>query len=230
MSCFALAHNDVRQAKGLQPLAAPAGLSPADLQSAYDLPSGTAGSGATPGLVDAYDAPNAEADPAVYRSQFGLPPCTTDNGCFPRTDPGVFRSAEEQAPVPVRPVPRGRGSGLPASASALVESGRSERSEAKTRPLTRTATPRWTLSWSGSGICPRNGAHRRHVNAQRAEHDEGARTPCPSPSTALCPSRAHKSGEPRSTQERYDGTVPARTLHPRSSEPQSSPRRHRFPS
>ncbi|MFF0037667.1 hypothetical protein ACFYRG_15780 [Streptomyces mirabilis] len=142
MSCFALAHNDVRQAKGLQPLAAPAGLSPADLQSAYDLPSGTAGSGATPALVDAYDAPDAEADPAVYRSQFGLPPCTTDNGCFPRTDPGVFRSAEEQAPVPVRPVPRGRGSGLPASASALVESGRSERSEAKTRPLTRTATPR----------------------------------------------------------------------------------------
>ncbi|MFE2608621.1 hypothetical protein [Streptomyces mirabilis] len=129
MSCFALAHNDVRQAKGLQPLAAPAGLSPADLQSAYDLPSGTAGSGATPALVDAYDAPNAEADPAVYRSQFGLPPCTTDNGCFPRTDPGVFRSAEEQAPVPVRPVPRGRGSGLPASASALVESGRSERSD-----------------------------------------------------------------------------------------------------
>ncbi|MFJ1605500.1 hypothetical protein ACIOHS_19330 [Streptomyces sp. NPDC088253] len=97
MSCFVLAHNDVRQAKGLQPLAAPAGLSPADLQSAYDLPSGTAGSGATPALVDAYDAPNAEADPAVYRSQFGLPPCTTDNGCFPRTDPGVFRSAESGA-------------------------------------------------------------------------------------------------------------------------------------
>ncbi|MFF4131869.1 hypothetical protein ACFY1B_10065 [Streptomyces mirabilis] len=131
MSCFALARDDVRQAKGPQPLAAPAGLSPADLQSAYDLPSGTAGSGATVTLVDAYDAPNAEADLAVYRSQFGLSPCTTDNGRFRRTDPGVFRSAEEQAPVPVRPVPRGSRSGLPASASAPAESGRGERGESK---------------------------------------------------------------------------------------------------
>ena len=86
VSCFALARDDVRQARGLQPLAAPAGLGPADIQSAYDLPSGTAGSGATVALVDAYDDPNAEADLAVYRSQFGLPPCTSDNGCFRKTD------------------------------------------------------------------------------------------------------------------------------------------------
>src|SRR5262249_10923582 len=31
---------------------------------------------------DAYDNPNAESDLAAYRSQFGLPPCTTANGCF----------------------------------------------------------------------------------------------------------------------------------------------------
>ena len=30
----------------------------------------------------AYDAPNAESDLNTYRSQFGLPPCTTANGCF----------------------------------------------------------------------------------------------------------------------------------------------------
>ncbi|MET7477501.1 carboxypeptidase regulatory-like domain-containing protein [Streptomyces sp. NPDC005648] len=87
MACFAVARDDVRQTgKGLQPLLAPAGLSPADLQSAYDLPSDAAGAGATVAIVDAFDNPNAEADLAVYRSQFGLPPCTTENGCFRKTD------------------------------------------------------------------------------------------------------------------------------------------------
>ena len=33
-------------------------------------------------IVDAYDDPNAEADLGTYRSQFGLSPCTTANGCF----------------------------------------------------------------------------------------------------------------------------------------------------
>jgi subtilase family serine protease len=32
--------------------------------------------------VDAYDDPKAESDLAVYRSTYGLPPCTTANGCF----------------------------------------------------------------------------------------------------------------------------------------------------
>ena len=60
----------------------PSGLGPADLQDAYKLPSATKGKGMTVALVDAYDDPNAEADLAVYRSTFGLPACTTANGCF----------------------------------------------------------------------------------------------------------------------------------------------------
>jgi subtilase family serine protease len=36
----------------------------------------------TVAVVDAYDYPNAESDLANYRSTFGLPPCTTANGCF----------------------------------------------------------------------------------------------------------------------------------------------------
>src|SRR5207249_5994853 len=60
----------------------PSGYGPADLQDAYKLPSGTNGKGMTVALVDAYDDPNAEADLAVYRSTFGLPACTTANGCF----------------------------------------------------------------------------------------------------------------------------------------------------
>jgi subtilase family serine protease len=60
----------------------PAGYGPADLTSAYRLPSRTAGRGQTIAIVDAFDNPNAEADLAVYRQTFGLPACTTANGCF----------------------------------------------------------------------------------------------------------------------------------------------------
>lgn len=57
------------------------GYGPADLQSAYNLPT-TGGAGQTVAIVDAYDDPNAESDLATYRSYFGLPACTTANGCF----------------------------------------------------------------------------------------------------------------------------------------------------
>jgi subtilase family serine protease len=66
--------------------ATPAGYGPADLQSAYNLPSATAGSGQTVAIVDAYDDPTAESDLGVYRAQFGLPACTTANGCFKKID------------------------------------------------------------------------------------------------------------------------------------------------
>jgi subtilase family serine protease len=60
----------------------PSGLNPADLQSAYVLPSLTAGAGQVFAIVDAFDDPNAESDLNTYRAQFGLGPCTTANGCF----------------------------------------------------------------------------------------------------------------------------------------------------
>jgi hypothetical protein len=75
------------------------GYDPADLRSAYDLPSESAGSGQTVAIVDAYDDPNAESDLAVYRSRYGIPACTSASGCFrkvnqtggtsyPRAEPG----------------------------------------------------------------------------------------------------------------------------------------------
>jgi subtilase family serine protease len=62
----------------------PAGYGPSDLQSAYNLTSAAASAGGsqTIAIVDAYDDPSAEADMGVYRSQYGLPACTTANGCF----------------------------------------------------------------------------------------------------------------------------------------------------
>ena len=57
------------------------GLRPQDFHSAYDLPT-SAPAGQTIAIVDAYDDPNAEHDLAVYDREFGLPECTTTNGCF----------------------------------------------------------------------------------------------------------------------------------------------------
>jgi subtilase family serine protease len=76
--CYAL----YRSATARAAAAAPEGFGPADLQAAYRLPSATAGAGQTVAIVDAFDDPSAEADLAVYRDTFGLPPCTTANGCF----------------------------------------------------------------------------------------------------------------------------------------------------
>jgi hypothetical protein len=59
----------------------PSGYSPADLRNAYNLPI-AGGADQTVGIVDAGDDPNAESDLAVYRAVYGLPPCTTANGCF----------------------------------------------------------------------------------------------------------------------------------------------------
>jgi len=85
-SCFALRRTDVASTKGLRAaVATPVGLGPADLQSAYNLPA-DGGAGQTVAIVDAYDDPTAEADLAVYRQQYGLPACTTGNGCFSKVD------------------------------------------------------------------------------------------------------------------------------------------------
>ena len=56
------------------------GYQPADIRSAYAIPSG--GKGRVVAVVAAYNHPTAEADLAVYRSRFGITPCTTANGCF----------------------------------------------------------------------------------------------------------------------------------------------------
>ncbi|MDB5069901.1 MAG: protease-like protein [Candidatus Eremiobacteraeota bacterium] len=60
------------------------GLTAADLRSAYGLPavSGGTPNGPVIAIVDAFENKNAESDLGVYRAQFGLPACTTKNGCF----------------------------------------------------------------------------------------------------------------------------------------------------
>ncbi|HZS31643.1 MAG TPA: hypothetical protein VFA37_10325 [Gaiellaceae bacterium] len=64
--------------------AAHSGLGPADLLKAYNLASAAATRGGTQtvALVDAYDDPTIESDLNTYRAYYGIPPCTTANGCF----------------------------------------------------------------------------------------------------------------------------------------------------
>jgi hypothetical protein len=63
----------------------PSGFGPSQLRTAYSV-TGTGSSSITVAVVDAYGYNNAEADLAVYRSQFGLPACTTANGCFKKVN------------------------------------------------------------------------------------------------------------------------------------------------
>jgi subtilase family serine protease len=84
------AHCDMKVIANLKhvPKAAAAptsGYGPADLRSAYKLPT-SGGSTQTVAVVDAYGDNTAEADMATYRSTFGLPACTTANGCFKKVN------------------------------------------------------------------------------------------------------------------------------------------------
>ena len=85
-SCLSLLRTDIaaRARALITPVAPPWGYGPPALQSAYSLagPALSGGSNQTVAIVDAYDLPTAEADLGVYRTQYGLPACTTPNGCF----------------------------------------------------------------------------------------------------------------------------------------------------
>lgn len=62
---------------------APVGFGAGDLASAYKIPSAYAGSERpTVAIIDAYGYPNLESDLATYRAQYGLPACTTADGCL----------------------------------------------------------------------------------------------------------------------------------------------------
>jgi subtilase family serine protease len=79
-------------------------LTPAQVRAAYGLNAASSG-GRTVAIVDAYGYPNLQRDLGIYRAQYGLPACTTANGCLkvmnqtggtslPRTNVGW---AQEQA-------------------------------------------------------------------------------------------------------------------------------------
>ena len=85
--CFALGLTDAAGRMAVRVAAAgppSTAMTPTQLQNAYNLPDG--GAGMTVAIVDAFGYNNAESDLAVYRSFYGLPACTTANGCFTKVD------------------------------------------------------------------------------------------------------------------------------------------------
>ena len=82
-ACFALRRTDVTASPNTPAL--PSGYGPSDLRSAYNL-TASGSAAATVAIVDSNDDPNAESDLATYRSTYGLPACTTANGCFKKVN------------------------------------------------------------------------------------------------------------------------------------------------
>jgi subtilase family serine protease len=91
-----LAHPPIRIFTGPDVNAStPTGYTPAQMLTAYGFNLiDNQGAGQTIALVDAYDDASIEADLGVFDTQFGLPACTTANGCFTKiyasgTKPGT---------------------------------------------------------------------------------------------------------------------------------------------
>jgi subtilase family serine protease len=67
---------------------------PTQIRHAYGFDKVTnQGAGQTIGIVDAYDDANAEADLGVFSKRFGLPTCSTANGCFAK----VYQTSRKPA-------------------------------------------------------------------------------------------------------------------------------------
>ena len=64
----------------------PVGLGADDLARAYHLPPARVGLPNTVAIIDAGAYPSLAADLAVYRAEYHLPPCTTQDGCLKITD------------------------------------------------------------------------------------------------------------------------------------------------
>jgi subtilase family serine protease len=63
----------------------PSGYGSVQFRTAYN-PTVSGSPTTTIGIVDAYDDPNIESDLGVYSSTYGLPSCTTANGCFKKVN------------------------------------------------------------------------------------------------------------------------------------------------
>jgi subtilase family serine protease len=80
-------HSWIRGDRGATPGAGtvPGYFNPTDIRTAYGF-SSSGGTGVTIAVVDAYDAPNAEADLGTFSTAFSLPACTTANACFSKVN------------------------------------------------------------------------------------------------------------------------------------------------
>jgi subtilase family serine protease len=70
-----------------QATSSPTGLTPDEVKEAYGFSTAPdAGAGQTVAVVVPFDHPRIEDDLNAFSKKFGLPPCTTRNGCFKKVD------------------------------------------------------------------------------------------------------------------------------------------------
>jgi Subtilase family len=91
----------VARAAGFGDVSAPAGWGATDIERAYRLPV-SRNPHQTVAVVEAYDTPALQSYLDTYRREYGLPPCTTANGCFRKVN-----AAGRAGPLPAN----GTGSG-----------------------------------------------------------------------------------------------------------------------
>ncbi|HTR51000.1 MAG TPA: S53 family peptidase [Kofleriaceae bacterium] len=98
LRCFAHVH--ATEDGHVKAYAAPQGWGPADLQSAYGIDAAHVVPTTTPtvAVVDAYGYASLESDLAAYRAQYGLPACTTANGCLK-----IVNQSGQTTPLPGPP-------------------------------------------------------------------------------------------------------------------------------
>jgi hypothetical protein len=92
-----LSHVRTDENGNIRGFAAPQGFGPTDLAAAYNVDTGP-NPGLTIAVVDAYGYVNAESDLATYRSQFGLPACSTASGCLT-----ILNGSGATSPLPAQP-------------------------------------------------------------------------------------------------------------------------------
>jgi subtilase family serine protease len=92
--CFA--HVRTHETGEIRPFAAPNGYGATDLVAAYAIPTIT--TKPVIAIVDAYGYAAIESDLAMYRSQYGLPACTTASGCLT-----VINQNGQATPLPADP-------------------------------------------------------------------------------------------------------------------------------
>ena len=96
--CFAhIRTTDTGHIRTFAAAAAVQGYGPAELASAYKLDT-SVDPVSTIAIIDAYGYANAESDLAQYRSNYGLPPCTTANGCLQ-----IVNQQGQATPLPQAP-------------------------------------------------------------------------------------------------------------------------------
>lgn len=195
--CFAEFRTDAGAAVSTEARSAmassPSGYGPADIRAAYVLP-GTAGSGQTVAIVDAYNDPHAEGDMDVYRAHYGLPVCTTGNGCFkklnqngvqgsyPATDAGWSQEISLDLDMVSATCPHCRILLIEADSATFANLG------AAVNTAVRSGANAVSNSYGGSEFSASNAAyaHPGHViTASAGDDGTGASQPC-SYATVVC--------------------------------------------